>query len=406
MREIYELHFHGNRQEIETEKQRKRELISYFPKTLGTVDKTKYVLQDDDKPGAENHYDKMNFAPSPTVISNRSEKSNGQQSKPTTSVPSFENSRKNIDFESWKGNTTFLEPKKENAVTTTAPKSPFDFDSNTNKEKNNPFNNTALQLQGQGAVSSNKPRATTARNDSLGLRTDKMENIADSLKRGNVNYNRNTDLNNAPTAKLDVAPGLYGEKPNRDYTEDLRKVKQNLPAIALDILNNSGIKIIVLDNLHSVTKNGKIIKRTGRYFADKKKIYLDSKNVDEYTLISEIFHAAQDKLGMTGVGKSNLEFQEHVIKDLYFKKRERKSNNYDNSKGLSTTDDDNYVNFIEDVLNEDGILDFNKFQKDINFYFDKFQKYYSGVEAYQEPGIANFNYNWKMILDLFGIKYK
>ena len=80
MRELYELHFHGNRQEIETEKQRKRELMSYFPKTLGTFDETKYVLQDDNKPGAENHYDKMNFAPSPTVISNRSEKSNGQQS--------------------------------------------------------------------------------------------------------------------------------------------------------------------------------------------------------------------------------------------------------------------------------------------------------------------------------------
>lgn len=405
MNEIYELNFHGNRQEIENEKQRKRELMSYFPKTLGTFDETKYVLQDDDKPGAENHYDKMNFAPSPTVISNRSEKSNGQQSKPTTSVPCFENSRKNIDFESWKGNTTFLEPKKENAVTTTAPKSPFDFDGNSTREENSSFS-TAIQFPGLRSVGSNKPRTTTARNDSLRLRTDKMENIADSLKRGNVNYNRNTDLNNAPTAKRDVTPGLYGENPNRDYTEDLRKVKQNLPAIALDILNNSGIKIIVLDNLHSVTKNGKIIKRTGRYFADKKKIYLDSKNVDEYTLISEIFHAAQDKLGMTGVGKSNLEFQEHVIKDLYFKKRERKSNNYDNSKGLSTTDDDNYANFIEDVLNEDGILDFNKFQKDINFYFDKFQKYYSGVGAYQEPGIANFNYNWKMILDLFGIKYK
>ncbi|MBQ2127350.1 MAG: hypothetical protein II198_06790 [Bacteroidaceae bacterium] len=219
MRELYELHFHGNRQEIETEKQRKRELMSYFPKTLGTFDETKYVLQDDNKPGAENHYDKMNFAPSPTVISNRSEKSNGQQSKPTTSVPSFENSRKNIDIESWKGNTTFLEPKKENAVTTTAPKSLFDFDGNTAKEENIPFNH-GIQFPGLGAVGGKQPRTTAERNDSLGLRTDKMENIADSLKRGNVNYNRNTDLNNAPTAKRDVTPGLYGENPDRDYTDE------------------------------------------------------------------------------------------------------------------------------------------------------------------------------------------
>ena len=35
-----------------------------------------------------------------------------------------------------------------------------------------------------------------------------------------------------------------------------------------------------------------------------------------------------------------------------------------------------------------------------------FQKYYFGSGAYQEPGIENFDYNWKIILDLFGIKYK
>jgi hypothetical protein len=41
-----------------------------------------------------------------------------------------------------------------------------------------------------------------------------------------------------------------------------------------------------------------------------------------------------------------------------------------------------------------------------NSYFDKFQEYYSGSGAYQEPGVDDFNYNWKVILDLFGIKYK
>ena len=44
MNELYELHFHGNRREIEKEKQRKRELMSHFPKMLGTVDETRYVL--------------------------------------------------------------------------------------------------------------------------------------------------------------------------------------------------------------------------------------------------------------------------------------------------------------------------------------------------------------------------
>ena len=418
MEQSYIEYFHGNNREIENEKQRKRELMSHFPKTLGTVDETRYVLHDDEKQKQTDYFDSKPVSPltvAPAkdeplfnirgIGEQQSEKPKKEESLQTAlhGIANFGNKENPLGFGNWKSASTLFGPQKEKNETK-APKSPFGIDNNVVKEEKKPFD-LGAQFQGLGTATCSKPRTKTVKNDGLRLGSKEMENIADSLKRGNVN-NTNTVPNNGAMAKPDIPPGLYGGKPDRDYAEDLRKVKQNLPAIALDILNNSGIKIIVLDNLHSVTKNGKIIKRTGRYFADKKKIYLDSKNVDEYTLISEIFHAAQDKLGMTGVGKSNLEFQEHVIKDLYFKKRERKSNNYDNSKGLSTTDDDNYANFIEDVLNEDGILDFNKFQKDINFYFDKFQKYYSGIGAYQEPGIANFNYNWKMILDLFGIKYK
>ena len=75
MEELYELHFHGNRQEIENEKQRKRELISYFPKTLRTVDETIYVLQDDDKPNFGTPFGELNVDATPLIISNDSEKS-------------------------------------------------------------------------------------------------------------------------------------------------------------------------------------------------------------------------------------------------------------------------------------------------------------------------------------------
>ena len=54
--------FRGNKQEIENEKRRKSALMSCFPKTLGTFDKTRYILVDDDRPNWENHYDKMNLA--------------------------------------------------------------------------------------------------------------------------------------------------------------------------------------------------------------------------------------------------------------------------------------------------------------------------------------------------------
>ena len=109
---------------------------------------------------------------------------------------------------------------------------------------------------------------------------------------------------------------------------------------------------------------------------------------------------------MTGIGKSNLEFQEHVIKDLYFGQQFRKTGDYKYFKGLSATDDEGYANFISNGFDNNGNLYLNNFLMHINSYFDKFQEYYSGSGAYQEPGVDDFNYNWKVILDLFGIKYK
>ena len=46
-------YFRGTKQEIENEKKRKSALMSYFPQTLGTIDKTRYILVDDDKPKQE-----------------------------------------------------------------------------------------------------------------------------------------------------------------------------------------------------------------------------------------------------------------------------------------------------------------------------------------------------------------
>ena len=78
-------YFHGNTLEIEKEKQRKRELMSHFPKMLGTVDETRYVLQDDDKANIWSHYGERNVDP-PTlaVISNESEKSKEQKDEDVT----------------------------------------------------------------------------------------------------------------------------------------------------------------------------------------------------------------------------------------------------------------------------------------------------------------------------------
>ena len=66
------------------------------------------------------------------------------------------------------------------------------------------------------------------------------------------------------------------------------------------------------------------------------KIRLDSKHVDFETLLAESIHAIQDNLGMTGNGISKLEFQEHVLKDIfYYYKYEFENAKW---KGLSASD--------------------------------------------------------------------
>ena len=399
MNELYELHFHGNRREIEKEKQRKRELMSHFPKMLGTVDETRYVLVDDDnKSKFENSFGDKEVDVLPVaVISDESEKTKEQKS-----ISSFDNNRKTISLDSWKEGSMFLEPKKENR--TVAQKLPFDFDGNTAKEEDNPFQ-PGIQFSGLSTVLGEQPRTTTVRNDSLGLEKDKIENGIDSV--WNINDKSNFDLNkNNSSSNSKRKLKVHGKPRTKDYAVQINTLIGNLPVTAANILKQLGVGIEIADNLYTTTDKGEYKKRNGIYLDQNNRIVIDSKHVDEYTLISEVFHAAQDQLEMTGTGKSNLEFQEHVIKDLYFKQLERKSNDYDHSKGISTTDDNNYVNFIEDVLNEDGVLDLANFLSNINSYFDEFQKYYARSGAYQEPGIENFDYKWKKILDLFGIEYK
>ena len=199
MNELYELHFHGNRREIEKEKQRKRELMSHFPKMLGTVDETRYVLVDDDnKSKFENSFGDKEVDVLPVaVISDESEKTKEQKS-----ISSFDNNRKTISFDSWKEGSMFLEPKKENR--TVAQKLPFDFDGNTAKEEDNPFQ-PGIQIPELGTVGGNQPRTRTVRNDSLGLESMEIENRLDS-----VLYNNKGHM--SVTFRNDVI-GIDGFKP-------------------------------------------------------------------------------------------------------------------------------------------------------------------------------------------------
>lgn len=112
--------------------------MSYFPKTLGTIDRTKYILVDDDKPKQEGL-----------------EEAQKHKSPQTVRIESFENNGKTFNFESRKENAEYLNPnhkKKETIV----PKSPFGFESNNTITNDNPLKLSPSSKELKG-VYKNKP---------------------------------------------------------------------------------------------------------------------------------------------------------------------------------------------------------------------------------------------------------
>lgn len=413
MNGLYELHFHGNRQEIEKEKLRKRELMSYFPKTLGTVDETRYVLQDDDKPKQTDYFESKPVSPLTPPAPSKNEPMPGiggigglQSEKPkkddnaqtmAQGLANWGNNGNAIGFGNGKDVATSLNPQNEKNETK-APKSPFDFGGNTAKEEGNPF-----QFHGLGTATGSKPRTTTVKNDSWRLEGRKIESVADTV--WNTNSSLGLDKNNQPpTAKTRLY--VHGKPRTKDYAVQIDTLIGNLPVAASNILKQHVAEIEVLDNLYTTTDKGEYRKRNGIYLDKSNRIYIDSKHVNESTMFSEVVHVVQDHLGMTGIGKSNLEFQEHVIKDLYYNQKRRKLNGGNGYDEHSASKDNDYIFLMEIAFDENGVLDLNKFLAGINKFINSFQEEYVPSNSYQTPAVEGFKYNWIKLLQIFGIEYK
>ena len=84
----------------------------------------------------------------------------------------------------------------------------------------------------------------------------------------------------------------------------------------------------------------------------------------------------------------------------------RKTKDAEYLNGISTTKNDDYIDLINNALDENGVLDLNKFLSEINYCFDDFQSHYKTSDSYQTQGVKNFNYNWIKLLHIFDIEYK
>ena len=256
--------------------------MELFPYSMGNTDQTKYILRKDgnqnqNESSGSNAIDK----PGKVVISNESEKSQEQNWEQMPKVTDFGN--RNIE-------------------------TPFASNGFTQAGFLGEFNNTNRAGVFDATGKHDKVHRTTPRHEAnRGLEPDSIftndhSNLLwSNRKQGRTYYNQK--------------PGIYGVLPTRNYSKQINELKSQLPQRMLRILNELGTEIRVLDNLHYVDKDGNIKQPLGTYRSNK--ITLDSKHVDIETLLAETIHAMQDYLGMADKGLSNLEFQEHVLKDLY-----------------------------------------------------------------------------------------
>ena len=384
-----EFFYSENPQEIEKEKKKRSALHSLFPNLMGgKTDKTKYVLWNSKPKEDDKNIPKM----------------------PTTNTKSsifLENEQKGFNFEnkkeSSKQSINILNPY--NNINKQKIATPISFD-DIKKENRHSFttpNYKELELENP-----NKPKQHTITNDSLKFENKQKDNRLDA-----VSYNdkeemlvtlKNDSLKTIEYPKTQKKILIYGSTPIKNYDKQINELKQKLPKEALDILNKTGTEIKVMDDLHFMYNDGKRSKQQGIYTS--KKIVLNSKNVDYNTLLSETVHAAQDYLGMTNYGKVNLEFQEHVIKDLYNTQRLFKTGDIDFANSYSVSSNYKYNDFIKEIFDNNGDLILDKFLMGISPFIEEFQKNYVQSNSYQNKGVDNYNYNWIELLNIFEIEYK
>ena len=369
--EIQEFFLGQNKQEIENERKKIKALMGLFPYSMGNTDQTNYILcKDGNQNPNESFGSNAIHKPDKTVISNEGEKSQEQNRGKMPKLPDFGN--RNIETP-FTGNG-FMQADSLNAL------------------NNNKRDNVSFALGKQKSI--DNTMSGTAINGNFRLDSINTSDHSDLLwsdrRQERTYYNQK--------------PGIYGIQPTINYSKQINELKSQLPQKALRILNQLGTEIRVLDNLHYVDKDRSIKQPLGIYKSNK--ITLDSKHVNIETLLAETIHAAQDYLGMADKGLSNLEFQEHVLKDLYFNQLSRKIYGDYSIDKFSFPSSARYIELISNIFDENNNLKLNNFINNIDYLFGDFQEYFSQSKSYQTPKTNNFNYNWISFFDILGIQYK
>ena len=364
----------SNPKEIEQAKKKRSALISLFPKILGEKDETTYVLLNEEKPKQSVFFeDKTTGILNSGVVSNESKAPKEQQDKQTLKVPGFNDGKSGTPF------------------------------TNYNPEQKNIFSglfNPKPQANERKHVHDTK--VAPAANDSLKIDSTRANTHPGSTLNTNTAHNRSADNNTAEindtTQSNNTLKLLYLPTKGR-YTHQVNELKTQLPKGVQNVLNELGTEIRVGDDLHTLDKDNVRTDRNGIYNANK--ITLDSKHVNYETLFAEAMHAVQDYLGI--LGYSNAEFQEHVVKDMYFKHIEA-------GRAISTTwDEDNkFSDFMKNSFTSEtnDTIDINRFLEEVPNQIEGFKERYKDYPKYSSNFKDDFNYRWIDLFNILGIPLK
>ena len=364
----------SNPKEIEQAKKKRSALISLFPKILGEKDETTYVLLNEEKPKQSVFFeDKTTGILNSGVASNESKAPKEQQDKQTLKVPGFNDGKSGTPF-------TNYNPEQKNIFSGL-------FNPKPQANERKPVHDT---------------KVAPAANDSLKIDSTRANAHPDSTLSTNTAHNRSADNNTAEindtTQSNNTLKLLYLPTKGR-YTHQVNELKAQLPKGVQNVLNELGTEIRVGDELHTLDKDSVRTDRNGIYNANK--ITLDSKHVNYETLFAEAMHAVQDYLGI--LGYSNAEFQEHVVKDMYFK-------HIVAGRAISTTwDEDNkFSDFMKNSFTSEtnDTIDINRFLEEVPNQIEGFKERYKDYPKYSSNFKDDFNYNWIDLFNILGIPLK
>lgn len=191
----------------------------------------------------------------------------------------------------------------------------------------------------------------------------------------------------------------YCELPQSNNDIKINALYNTLPPQLREAI--SGINIIYDENLTS----------SGCYNAATNTICL--RVVDYDTLFREAVHAVQDLQKLCGDNGAAKEFQEHVIGDIQFIVQLYYTN--DGHGGSTTTFNGGVCKSVNEVefeqwllscLDEQGVLKLSDFLSKINNYLIDFQNSHQNTSGYQGEVESDYNYCWKEMFDIMGIRYK